>query len=55
MPDGRADTVRLLRRLGLAEGSDGRTGARGRSRFVNYQTGLALCRALDRDPVELGL
>ena len=55
MPDGRADTVRLLRRLGLAELLDGPRGVRVRNRFVNYETGLALCRALDRDPVELGL
>lgn len=55
MPDGRADTVRLMRRLGLAEVLDGPSGERVRNRFVNYETGLALCRALDRDPVELGL
>jgi hypothetical protein len=55
MPDGRADTVRLMRRLGLSEVIDGPRGERVRNRFVNYETGLVLCRALDRDPVELGL
>jgi hypothetical protein len=50
---GIGDVVRLERRLGLREQSKG--AVRARSRFVNYETGLALCRALDRDPVELGL
>jgi hypothetical protein len=53
--NGRADTGRLLRGLGLADRLDGQTGRWGRNRFVDYETGLALCRALDRDPVELGL
>jgi hypothetical protein len=53
MSDGRLDTVRLERRLGLA--AQMKDGTRKRNRFVNYETGLALCRALDRDPVELGL
>ena len=54
MGDGRADTTRLLRRLGLVERTE-RGGRRERGRTVNPATGLALCRALDRDPVELGL
>jgi hypothetical protein len=52
-PDGRADTSRLERRLGLRP-VPGRRGER-LNRSVNYDTGLALCRALGRDPVELGL
>lgn len=52
-PDGRPDTVRLMRRLGLA--GHYRRGAPVRNRTVNYATGLDLCRALDRDPAELGL
>ena len=54
MEDGRPDTTRLLRRLGIAERQD-RGGRRARGRTVNHATGIALCRALDRDPVELGL
>ena len=53
-PDGRADTSRFERRLGLrptGNGSDGAT----RNTSVNYETGVTLCRALGRDPVELGL
>jgi hypothetical protein len=53
MRDGRVDTVRLERRLGLA--AQRRESEHRRSRFVNYETALALCRALGRDPVELGL
>lgn len=54
-PAGRGDTERLRRRLGLAPQRDGR-GAEGRlQRAVRYETGLALCRAVDVDPVELGL
>jgi hypothetical protein len=55
MADSRADTERLMRRLGLTARLDGHSGRRIRNRFVNYETGLVLCRALDRDPVELGL
>ena len=55
MPDGRHDTTRLLRRLGLSESEEGGTRRRRLSESVNYETGLALCRALGRDPVELGL
>jgi hypothetical protein len=55
MADGRVDTERLMRRLGLSARLDGHSGRRIRNRFVNYETGLVLCRALDRDPVELGL
>jgi hypothetical protein len=52
--DGRGDTSRFERRLGLRPvGSGGSSAARNRS--VNYETGLTLCRALGRDPVELGL
>ena len=54
MGDGRPDTTRLLRRLGLVETQE-ESGRRERGRTVNHATGLALCRALDRDPVELGL
>jgi hypothetical protein len=52
---GRADTSRLLRRLGLAEQRHGTTGAARRQRSVGYRTGVELCRAVDIDPVELGL
>lgn len=52
---GRGDAERLLRRLGLVETQDGGAGCRRLNESVNYETGLALCRALDRDPVELGL
>jgi hypothetical protein len=55
MADGRVDTERLMRRLGPSARLDGHSGRRIRNRFVNYETGLVLCRALDRDPVELGL
>jgi hypothetical protein len=55
MADGRVDTERLMRRLGLSARLDGHSGRRISNRFVNYETGLVLCRALDRDPVELGL
>jgi hypothetical protein len=54
MADGRGDTSRLERRLGLRAVGGGK-GRAGRNSCVNYQTGLALCRALGRDPVELGL
>lgn len=50
---GRPDTSRLLRRFGLADDSD--RGGRRRQRSVGYRTGVALCRAIDLDPVELGL
>jgi hypothetical protein len=52
---GHGDTSRLLRRLGLAVHHDGRRGAAPPSQFVSAQTALALCRALDRDPTELGI
>ncbi len=55
MADGRADTERLRRRLGLACHRDGRGGRGRRQRFVRYETGVALCRAVEVDPVELGL
>jgi hypothetical protein len=54
MPDGRADTIRLQRRLGLKPCRDGR-GRPSRNSRINYATGVALCRALGRDPAELGL
>jgi hypothetical protein len=54
LADGRGDTSRLERRLGLRAVGGGK-GRAGRSSSVNYETGLALCRALGRDPVELGL
>jgi|GEM_PF-6160182 len=52
---GHGDAERLLRRLGLVETRDGASGLQRLNQSVNYETGLALCRALDRDPVELGL
>ena len=52
---GRADTTRLLRRFGVAEQQDGRRRRAIKQRSVNYRTGLQLCRAIDVDPVELGL
>jgi hypothetical protein len=51
----RPDTSRLLRRLGLAEQRDGSARKPRRQRSVGYRTGLELCRAIDVDPVELGL
>ena len=53
-PDGRGDTSRFERRLGLRPVG---TGSRGptRNTSVNYETGVTLCHALGRDPVELGL
>jgi hypothetical protein len=53
--EGDPDTARLRRRLGLADCGRGACGVRLRSTDVNYETALALCRALGRDPVELGL
>ena len=52
---GRPDTSRLLRRLGLADQRDGTARQTRRQRSVGYRTGLELCRAIDVDPVELGL
>lgn len=46
--DGRADTSRLRRRLGLA-------GGEGAQRAVSYQTAVELCTALAVDPAEVGL
>lgn len=53
--DGRPDSTRLLRRLGLAEQCEHTGERRRRQRSVGYRTGLALCEAIDIDPVELGL
>ena len=53
--NGDADTARLLRRLGIADNAVTRCGVRSRSSHVNYETALTLCRALGRDPVDLGL
>ena len=53
--NGDADTARLLRRLGIADNAVDRCGVRSRSSHVNYETALTLCRALGRDPVDLGL
>jgi hypothetical protein len=55
MADGRSDTQRLLRRFGLADHRDGRGGRNRWQRSVRYETGVALCRAVEIDPVELGL
>jgi hypothetical protein len=52
---GRADTTRLYRRLGLSTQHKGGRGAAAPSQFVSEKTALALCRALDRDPAELGI
>lgn len=49
-PAGRSDTHRLMRRLGLACHGGG-----CRQRSVRYETGVALCRAVGVDPVDLGL
>jgi hypothetical protein len=54
MADGRADMARLERRLGLKPCRHG-DGRGSRNSRVNYDTGVALCRALGRDPAELGL
>ncbi len=51
---GRGDTSRLLRRLGLAVQQKGGQAAAA-SQYVSEETALALCRALDRDPAELGI
>lgn len=53
--DGRSDTERLRRRAGLAGQREGRGGRVRWQRSVRYETGVALCRAVDVDPVELGL
>jgi hypothetical protein len=53
--EGRSDTQRLRRRAGIARSRDGRSGQARWQRFVNYETGVALCRAVEVDPVELGL
>jgi len=47
---GRADTQRLMRRLGLAG-----DGEQMRCRSVDYRTGVVLCQAIGVDPVEVGL
>jgi hypothetical protein len=52
---GRPDTSRLKRRFGLADQRDGTAGETRSQRSVGYRTGVALCRAIDVDPVELGL
>ena len=54
-PNAKADKTRLRRRLGLADQHDKATGGHTRQRAVSYQTALALCTALDVDPVEVGL
>jgi hypothetical protein len=55
MADGHSDTQRLLRRFGLSCHRDGRGGRSQFQRSVRYETGVALCRAVAVDPVELGL
>lgn len=52
---GRGDTTRLLRRLGLAVQHKAGRGAAAPSQYVSEETALTLCRALDRDPAELGI
>jgi hypothetical protein len=52
---GRSDTQRLRRRAGVAGCRDGRGERSHLQRSVRYETGLALCRAVGVDPVELGL
>jgi hypothetical protein len=52
MADGRADTQQLLRRIGLARDQGS---AREARRSVQYDTAVALCRAVEVEPVELGL
>jgi hypothetical protein len=54
LDDGRPDTTRLRRRLGVAEQTD-KAGRHTRQRAVSYRTALALCSAMDVDPVEVGL
>jgi hypothetical protein len=53
--DGRSDTQRLRRRAGVTGLRDGRRGGAHLQRSVRYETGIALCRAVEVDPVELGL
>jgi hypothetical protein len=53
--DGRSDTQQLRRRAGVARHRDSRSGRSRLQRSVRYETGVALCRAVDVDPVELGL
>jgi hypothetical protein len=52
---GHSDTQRLRRRAGMASSREGGDGGQGWQRLVNYETGIALCRAVELDPVELGL
>ncbi len=54
LPDGSGDTQRLKRRLGLPEEA---RSARPRpcQRLANYETGVALCRAIDIEPAQCGL
>ncbi|MCP9491552.1 MAG: hypothetical protein MSC31_17005 [Solirubrobacteraceae bacterium MAG38_C4-C5] len=52
--DGRPDTTRLRRRLGVAD-QDDKAGGQRRQRAVSYDTALTLCTALGVDPVEVGL
>lgn len=47
----RGDTTRLKRRLGLVPESKKGT----ISTLVRYDIAVAICRAIDRDPVDLGL
>ena len=51
--DGREDTQRFRRRLGVAHSVS--NGQRSVQRAVSYETGLALCEALDITPTDIGL
>lgn len=51
-PDGRSDQTRLLRILGIraTAGKD-----RGHKTRIQYHTAVELCRALNIDPVDMGV
>lgn len=53
LPNGSGDTQRLKRRLGLLEARSAHP--RPRQRLANYETGVALCRAIDIEPAQCGL
>lgn len=51
---GMGDSTRVLRALGLRP--DGRNRpTRLRNGYMDYELGVKLCRALDADPVDLGV
>jgi hypothetical protein len=52
--DGRADTTRLKRRLGLTPSTDRITGRPVLSTHLKYETAAAIARALDMAPADIG-